>query len=140
MPDRTDDSGDSPTPGPDADPERPGRHDHRTAADRSGDLSRMASDARDATFGADPGTDAGPDRLPGGQGRARLPGVITGDLGPKGSVAHDMRALSRRERAGRGEVPSGTVVPGGGRFLLAAMLGIALVLLALAILIGWLAS
>jgi hypothetical protein len=92
------------------------------------DLARMARAADDATFGD------------GDTPRARMPGTLSGDFGPKGIVSARHRELSRTERAARSEVPRGTVEPGGMSYLLLPMIAIALVLLVLVALLGWLAS
>lgn len=102
--------------------------DRDDAAARSEDLARMARAAEEATFGD------------GDTPRARMPGTLSGDFGPKGIVSARHRELSRAERAARSEVPSGAVAPGGLTYLLLPMIGIALVLLALVALLGWLAS
>ena len=102
--------------------------DRRDAAARSGDLARMAEANTEATFGT---TDAA---------SSRMPGVISGDVGPKGKTSAQLRALSRSERATYGEVPTGSVSPGGAKLLLLPMLAIAAFLIALVVLLGWLAS
>lgn len=103
--------------------------DGRDSKTRAGDLARLADASADATYGEDEKT-----------GRAMVPGVLSGDVGPKGRVSAQLRGLSRRERATYGEVPRGAVAPGGNRFLLLPMLGIPLLLLALVALVGWLVS
>lgn len=107
------------------DPSTPERTD---AAARAGDLARMSREAEEATFGD---KDAA---------RARMPGVLSGDLGPKGVVSARHREQSRVDRAARSEVPYGAVEPGGLGFLLLPMIAIALALLAFVVLIGWLTS
>ncbi|MCW2920418.1 MAG: hypothetical protein JWL76_292 [Thermoleophilia bacterium] len=74
-------------------------------------------------------------------GRHVVPGIVSGDLGPKGRVAAQLRDLSRREKSSYGEVPRGTTHGQGGfRYLLLPMLGLAVVLVLIAVAIGWLAS
>ncbi len=73
-------------------------------------------------------------------GRHVIPGIVSGDLGPKGRVAAQLRDLSRRERSSYGQVPRGTTHGDGLRILLLPMLGIVVVLLLVVALIGWLAS
>lgn len=102
------------------------RPERRDAAARSDDLDRQAREAADATWGET------------GSARARVPGVLTGEVGPKGTVGSQLRDLSRVERITRGEVPPGAVDPQGGRLALLTMLGIALLVLLLAIGLGWL--
>jgi len=109
-------------------PVEPTPEGRREASDHAGDLKRMASDAADATWGDQP------------TGKVRVPGVLSGDLGPKGDVSSQLRDLSRRERATYGEVPHGSVEPGGARLLLLPMLGIAALLVLLVVLAGWLLS
>ena len=112
---------DEPDPG-----EAPPEQGRRDAAARAGDLDRMASEARDATFGeAD-------------TGRVRVPGIISGDLGPKGRIAAQHRELSRSQRDRLGEVPPGTVAPRGGLLVLVPLLLVALALVAVVVLLGWL--
>ncbi|MCB0879358.1 MAG: hypothetical protein KDC46_10330 [Thermoleophilia bacterium] len=100
--------------------------ERRDAAARSGHLDRMARDAEDATFGESESS------------RVRVPGVLSGDLGPKGKVSAQMRDMSRSERDRYGEVPPGTVASRGGLLVLLPMLAIALGLIALVVLLGWL--
>ncbi len=102
-------------------------HD-RPDKQRAEDLERMAADAEDATYGE---TDAR---------RARVPGWLSGDVGPKGKVSAQLREGSRTERATYGEVPRGSVAPGGARLLLIPLIVIALALLAVVALLGWLLS
>ncbi len=110
-------------------PDEPAEHvERRDAAARAGDLDRMAREARDATFGE---TDSA---------KVRVPGVLSGDLGPKGQVSAQHRELSRAQREARGEVPPGTVASGGSLLVLLPMLLIALALAAVVVLIGWLLS
>jgi hypothetical protein len=113
---------------PQDEPDHPGQpqHERTDAAGRAGDLARLSQEAEAATFGDDE------------SGRSVVPGVFSGDLGPKGRVAGQLRALSRRERATYGEVPRGTVAPGGGLLLLLPMLVIALVIIGIVVLLGWL--
>lgn len=74
-------------------------------------------------------------------GRHVIPGIVSGDLGPKGRISAQLRDLSRREKSSYGEVPRGTTHGEGGlRYLLLPMLGIAAVLLLIVALIVWLAS
>lgn len=92
------------------------------------DLRRMADEASDATWGDTP------------KGRVIVPGVLSGEVGPKGRISAQMRSISRTERAQYGEVPPGAVAPGGHLLLLVPMVVFALVVLALAVLLGWLLS
>lgn len=92
---------------------------------RAGDVRRMADAAREATWGD---TDAS---------RSIVPGVLSGDVGPKGRVAAQLRGLSRIER-GSGDVPRGTGSSGGGLLVLGVMLLVAVVLLAIVGVLGWL--
>jgi hypothetical protein len=101
--------------------------ERRDAAARSSELDRMARESADATFGRT-------------GNRPKVPGVISGDLGPKGTVSAQHRELSRTQRDRLGEVPPGTVARGGGRLVLVPMLVAAALLLGIAALIGWLAS
>lgn len=74
-------------------------------------------------------------------GRHVIPGIVSGDLGPKGRVSAQLRDLSRRERSSYGDVPRGTTHGEGGvRYLLLPMLGIAAFLLLVVAIIVWLAS
>ncbi len=74
-------------------------------------------------------------------GRHVVPGIVSGDLGPKGRVSAQLRDLSRRERSSYGEVPRGTTHGDGGfRYVLLPMLAIAFVLLLVVALIMWIAS
>ncbi|MCW2972606.1 MAG: hypothetical protein JWN72_879 [Thermoleophilia bacterium] len=93
-----------------------------------GDLQRLAAANEEATWGDTE------------RGRIRVPGILSGDVGPKGKVAAQLRSLSRSERAHLGEVPYGTNVPGSGRLVLLPMLAIALVLALVVALIFWLAA
>ena len=111
----------------DAEPDD-GRTDAERTHERASDLQGSANANRDATWGS---TDAA---------RGAVPGLISGDLGPKGRVSAQLRDLSRSERQRYGQVPRGTNVPGTGRYLFAMFAVLVLVLLALAVLIGWLAS
>ena len=104
----------------------PAPEGRREAAEHASDLARMAGANADATWGDQPAA------------RSRVPGVLTGDLGPKGEVASQLRDLSRRERATYGEVPHGSVEPGGFGLLLLPMLGIAALLVLVVVLAGWL--
>lgn len=112
-----------------SEPSQPAEPKRSDPAARADDLARHAAAAADATFEDD--EDA----------RQRMvPGVLSGDVGPKGRVSAQLRDLSRKERSSYGEVPRGTMVPGGGRLLLGMMLGFAFVLLLLALFIGWVAT
>jgi hypothetical protein len=102
--------------------------DRRDAAARAGDLAKMSEAADDATYGADE------------TGRRIVPGVVSGDVGPKGRVSAQMRSLSRKERATYGEVPRGTVAPGGSLLVLVPMLVIAALIILFVVLVGWLLS
>lgn len=93
-----------------------------------GDLQRLAEANATATWG-----DSDRDRV-------RVPGILSGDVGPKGKVAAQLRSLSRSERATLGEVPYGTNVPGTGRLVLLPLLAIAVVLALVVALIFWLAA
>lgn len=103
-------------------------HDRRDAGTRAADLARLAEANDEATFGDEDGA------------RTLVPGVLSGDVGPKGKVSSQLRGLSRRERATYGEVPRGTTSPGGFLMLLLPMLAVALVLLGIVVLLGWLVS
>lgn len=94
--------------------------------DQAADLDRMAADARDATWGS------------GHSPRSSMPGLLSGDLGTKGTIAAQHRELSRRERASHSRVPSGAMHEGGARYLLLPMLGIAAGLLLLVVALVWL--
>jgi len=72
--------------------------------------------------------------------RGVVPGIISGDVGPKGVVSAQLRGLSRVERATYGEVPSGAVTPGTGRFLLAFMLGVVVVIVLVVALVIWIST
>lgn len=102
--------------------------DPQHGEDGRDDLARMAEEARDATFGET------------GEGRVVVPGVLSGDVGPKGRIASQHRALSRRERATALDVPPGSASPGGLAFLLVPMLLLAALVLGAAVLIAWLVS
>lgn len=108
------------------DPADEAAQERRDAAARPEDLERQARDAADATWGDT------------GSRRARVPGVLTGEVGPKGTVGSQLRDLSRAERAARSEVPPGAVDGPGGRLALATMVGIALLLLVGIAALGWL--
>lgn len=74
-------------------------------------------------------------------GRHVIPGIVSGDLGPKGRVSAQLRDLARREKSSYGEVPRGTTYGDGGfRFVLLPMLGIAVVCLMVVALMWWIAS
>jgi hypothetical protein len=94
---------------------------------QSGELRRLAAANEDATWG-----DADRSRL-------RVPGVFSGEVGPKGKVSAQLRSLSRAERGTLGSVPYGTTVPRTGRLVLIPLLLIAAALLALVALLVWLA-
>ncbi len=93
---------------------------------RDTDLERHADDARDSTWDDQE------------VGRHVIPGVVSGDFGPKGRVAAQLRDLSRRERRSYGQVPRGTTHGDGLRYLLLPMLGIAALLILVVVLLGWL--
>jgi hypothetical protein len=99
-----------------------------TRAVERGALSEIADANEDATWGD---TDAG---------KAWVPGVISGDLGPKGKVSAQLRHTARAERSQYGEVPYGAIAPGTGRYLLVAIGAVVLVLVAIVALIFWLAA
>lgn len=101
-------------------------HEAREAA--RGSLHELADASREATFGET------------GAGKAWVPGVISGDLGPKGKVAAQLRDLSRAERSRLGEVPRGVQADGTGRYVLGAMLLIVIGLSAIVALLVWLVS
>jgi hypothetical protein len=101
-------------------------HERRDAAARAGDLDAMAGDAADATYGD---TD---------ERRARVPGWLSGEVGPKGKVSAQLRENARTERPAHGEVPRGTVSSGGAHLVLLPMLVIAVLLIAVVALVGWL--
>ncbi|MCW2924543.1 MAG: hypothetical protein JWM98_1947 [Thermoleophilia bacterium] len=112
----------------DDEPDEPAApHERRDAEARAGDLDAMARSAQDATFGTTDGS------------RTVVPGVLSGDVGPKGQISAQMRANSRKERATYGEVPPGSVAGGSGKVLLLPMLAIGFGLIALVVLVGWLA-
>ena len=73
-------------------------------------------------------------------GRAWVPGVVSGDLGPKGKVAAQLRHTSRSERRTYGEVPYGVAAPGTGRYVLIGIFGVVAVLIGVVALIFWLAQ
>jgi hypothetical protein len=122
----------SPSPG-DADatpPARggvePERHDARAKAENLEDHAKATTDATwdDQEVG-----------------RHVVPGIVSGDLGPKGRVSAQLRDLSRRERGAYGDVPRGTTHGEGGlRYLLLPMLGIAAALFLAVALMWWIAS
>lgn len=115
----------------DEEPSQPADPQHaepRDAAAHAGDLARMAEASDDATFGDE---DAA---------KTRVPGILSGDVGPKGKVAAQLRGLSRHERATYGEVPRGTTSSGGFAYLLLPMLAFAIVVLGLVALLAWVAS
>jgi hypothetical protein len=110
-------------------PEPAPEYERHDAAAPAADLARRAQAATDATFSEDEST-----------GRTLVPGVISGDVGPKARIAAQHRALSRTERTTYGDVPRGTVVPGGGLLLLVPLVVFALVILAVVFGLGWLLS
>lgn len=76
-----------------------------------------------------------------GDGRRRrsiVPGILSGDLGPKGRISSRLRSVSRAQHAGRDEVPRGTTSPGGALLVLLPMLAVAATLLAIVGLVIWL--
>lgn len=73
-------------------------------------------------------------------GKTWVPGVISGDLGPKGKVSAQLRGLSRVEREHIGEVPYGMQVEDSGKYVFIAIFSILLVLSAIVALVWWLAS
>jgi hypothetical protein len=109
--------------------QQPAEPERSDAAARAGDLAAHAKAAEDATFDDDEDT-----------ARRIVPGVFSGDVGPKGRISAQMRDLSRTAQAKYGEVPRGTTTDRGGRYLLGTMLALALGAAALALLIGWLAT
>lgn len=88
----------------------------------------MAQEHEDATWGD---TDAS---------RAVVPGIISGDVGPKGKVAAQLRDVTRGERARRDDVPRGTVARGGPLLVLLPMLAIAAVVIIVVAIIFWVAA
>lgn len=101
---------------------------HEARSVERGSLHELADASRDATYGET------------GAGRAWVPGVISGDLGPKGKVSAQLRDLSRAERSRLGEVPRGMQAPGTGRYVLGALLLVVAALVGLIALFVWLAS
>lgn len=95
------------------------------------DLRRIAEQHSDAVWSPD-GAAAG--------GRAKVPGVLSGDVGAKGAIAHELQSLSRSAGRSGERVPYGTTVPGAGRYLLLAMLGLAGLALAAAAALVWVLS
>lgn len=93
---------------------------------RVDDLRRSAAANEQATWG-----DAE-------RNRVRVPGILSGDVGPKGKVAAQLRSVSRAEMIRGGEVPFGTTVPGTGRVVVVAMAGIILGLLLIIGVVVWL--
>ena len=90
-------------------------------------LERHAEDARNSTWDDQE------------VGRHVIPGVVSGDVGPKGRVSAQLRELSRREKRAYGQVMRGTTSgEGGAKYLLLPMLGIALLLVLFVVLVGWL--
>lgn len=94
---------------------RPGAHD----------LARLAKQQQEATWGET------------GAARGAVPGVLSGDVGPKGRVSAQLRSLSREQRGAGSVVPRGTTSGTGGGTLLAAMLLVAVAIFALAGLVAW---
>lgn len=111
-----------------SEPSQPAEPRRSDAAARAEELEEHAGAAADATWG---------DSL---TGRARVPGMLSGDVGPKGKVSAQLRELSRTEGSSYGEVPRGTVAPGGGRYILLMLFVIAFVLLGFVVLLGWVVS
>lgn len=109
------------------DPEDQPPPERRDAAARSEELDLLAREAADATWGET------------GSRRGRVPGVLSGEVGPKGTIGSQLRDLSRAERASGGEVPPGAVDSHGGRLALATMVGLALLLLLVIAVVGWVA-
>ena len=109
-------------------PQQPA-HEPEDQQSRRADVARLAREHADATWG-DEASNSTP----------RLPGVLSGDLGPKGRVSARMRDLHRSERRRYGDVPRGTFGPGGVRYVLAPLLAFAALVLAVVILVGWLLS
>lgn len=103
-------------------------HEHDAREAQHGNLHEQASANRDATWSD---TDAP---------RARIPGVLNGEAGPKGRISAQLRDLSRTERSRYGEVPRGMIVDGTGRYVALAIGVVIVVLIALIVLIGWLAT
>jgi len=99
--------------------------DQPDRATRSGNLRRLATENREATWGDTDGA------------RGVVPGIVSGDVGPKGRISAQLRGLSRRERAA-GDVPPGTNVDGTGALMLGVMLAIAFALIVVVVLVGWL--
>lgn len=93
-----------------------------------GSLRELADANREATFGET------------GAGRSIVPGVISGDVGPKGRVSAQLRDLSRSERQRLGEVPRGVQADGTGRYVLGAILLVVLALIGVLALLVWLMS
>lgn len=100
--------------------------DEPSTPDESADLRHAAAANREATWGD------------GERPAARVPGLLSGDVGPKGRVSAQLRDLSRAERRARGQVPRGAT-GGSGAWLLVPMFAVALVLLGVVVLMGWLA-
>lgn len=92
----------------------------------------MASEAVEATFSHRENSQKNT------RTRIRMPGILSGDIGPKGEVSAQHRDLSRTQRRRLGDVPQGGVAPNSALILLAPMLFIVVLLLALAALLGWL--
>lgn len=104
-------------------------HDHDEARSKQrGALHELAEANSEATWGDSE------------VGTTRVPGVLSGDVGPKGKISAQLRSLSRSERSRMGEVPRGTIVDGTGRYILLAMMLIVAVLVAIVAFIWWIAS
>lgn len=120
-----------PSPGePDAVPRSgAGEPERRDAKAKAENLEEHAAATTDATWDDQE------------VGRHVIPGIVSGDLGPKGRVSAQLRDLSRREKSSYGEVPRGTTHGEGGlRYLLLPMLGIAAALFLVVALMWWIAS
>lgn len=116
------------------DPDDPARRPGDLAGDAGvrADLERVAAASADAVWapgdeGATPGT------------RRNIPGLglVSGDIGPKGQVAHRLREVAREEALHGGRIPYGTSVPGTGRYVIAALLAIVAVAVAILALLAW---
>ncbi|MCW2949604.1 MAG: hypothetical protein JWN41_617 [Thermoleophilia bacterium] len=111
----------SPPTQTDATGEDPDEH-----ASRVGKLRQMAKANEAATWG-----DAERAKL-------RVPGIVSGEVGPKGKVSSQLREQSRVERATSSEVPFGATTPGSAHLVLLPLLLIAVGLLgAVALLVWW---
>lgn len=101
----------------------PGRSD---ASSRRGELDRMARQHAEATWGD------------GTARRSIVPGVVSGDVGPKGRISAGLRSLSRDQQASGDHVPRGTTARGGALLVLLPMLAVAATLFAIVGLVIWL--